>query len=499
MTDKSQDFRSHGALHSGIIEEKIIKRTFWKGYSKTFVTKVLEIFQGLLVFVDQFVDFIINRNVSRLNDVVVYARPPILFGLYVIFIFIICGGYWAVFAPLDSAAHANGVVIATVDKQRIHHVQGGKVRKIFVKQGDIVNEGQVLMELCSPEARANYEIYLNNYLDVLACQNRLVAQRDGAAQIAFDEMLVKNSKQERIEKLLSIQNKIFREMQDSHKNKINLHQQEIQKCIQKRDSLNAQIEYAKENFKFVTEQLKVSLQLEKDGFASRSDSEKLLSEQARGKSILADNLANQANLEKEILCLEIKIQEEHNNRFHSILRELKETQSKLSEVKEQYNRVKETFDSQIIVSPMRGVVTYLVRKSLIHPQSEIGGVTPIRSHLVVEAKVSPQDIGSVRVGQQCKVKFTAFKSRTSPLFNGVVTSISPDTMEEIGPRGERAQLYVARLEMDKKELDEFLEPRGMELIPGMQASVNIVTGTRSLFRYLMDPVLDQTFKAFKER
>ena len=499
MSEKGRDFRSHNAPFNGAIEEKIVRRVSQSNYWKAFVKKLLEIAQDLLVFVDQFVGFIINRKVSNLNDVIVYARPPILFGLYVIFIFIICGGYWAIFAPLDSAAHANATVIASVDKQRIQHAQGGKVRKIFVKQGDVVNEGQVLMELCSAETRFSYEFSLNSYLDALAWQNRLIAQRDESPSIVFDEILLKNMKQERIGKLLSIQNKIFREMEESHKNRINLFKQEIQKNIQKQESLKSQRAYAMENLKFVTEQLKTNLELERNGFASKASSEQLCSDQAKCKYILADAISNQSNLEKENLCLEIKIQEEHNNRFQSILKELKDAQTKLSETKDRYNAAKESFDAQIIVSPMRGIVNYLVRKSIIQPQSEIGGVTPIRSHLVVEAKISPQDIGSVSVGQQCKVKFTAFKSRTSPVFNGVVTSISPDTIEDMSPRGGGAPLYVARLEMDKKELDSFLEPRNMQLIPGMQASVNIVTGTRSLFRYLMDPVLDQTFKAFKER
>jgi HlyD family type I secretion membrane fusion protein len=466
---------------------------------KKFLTNTLSAADKVLVFVDQFVGFVINRDVSKLNDVIVYARPPIIFGLYVIFIFIICGGYWAFFAPLDSAAHAGATVIANVDKQRIQHMYGGKVKKIFAKQGDVVNEGQVLMEIDSADAKSGYEIHLNNYLDVLAHQNRLIAQRDEEDHITFDEILMKNKRQIRVEKLLSVQNNIFREVAQSHQNRINILKQSINQCLQKQESLKSRKIYMQENLRSISDQLRVSKELEKEGFVSRASSDALGAEKAKVESELAATVAEQSITEQERMSLEMKIQEERNNRFQQTLLDLKEVQTKLSEAKERYTLAKEIFDAQLIVAPMRGVVNDLVRKSIIQQQADVGGVTPIRSQLVVEGKIAPQLIDSVKVGQKCKVKFTAFKSRTSPVFNGIVTSISPNTIESIAPNGYKDVAYGVILEMNDKELKDFMEPRGMKLLPGMQADVSIVTGTRSLFRYLLDPILDQAFKAMKER
>jgi HlyD family type I secretion membrane fusion protein len=490
-----------------LLKEEIVSANITLGKSLTpfatvkkgFVRKTLAAAEQALVLVDQFVGFVINRNISKLNDVIVYARPPIIFGLYVIFIFVICGGYWAFFAPLDSAAHAVATVIANVDKQRIQHMHGGRVKKVFAKQGDVVNEGQVLIEIRSVDAKSSYEISLNNYLDILAQQNRLIAQRDQADQITFDEILIQNKKQSRVAKLLSVQNQIFREATQSYQNSVNIIRQSIKQCLQKQESLKSHKIYVQEHLKAISDQLRVSQELEKDGFVARSASEILAAEKAKAESEMARTIADYSISENEHLSLEMRIQEERNKRFQIILAELRDVQYKLSEAKERYTNCKEVFDAQLIVSPMRGIVNDLVRKSIIQPQSDVGGVTPIRSHLIVEGKIAPQLIDSVKVGQKCKVKFTAFKSRTSPVFNGIVTSISPNTIESIAANGYKEIAYGVILEMNEKELKDFMVPRGMKLVPGMQADVSIVTGSRSLFRYLLDPVLDHAFKAMKEK
>lgn len=166
MSEKSQGFGNQEPLIPSRDKTQdvsvVAKRRF-------FEDRIVPNLQSFVIFVDQVVGFIVNRNVAHNDDdVIAYARSPIIFGLYVVFIFIICGGSWALFAPLDSAAQASAVVMPSGDMQRIHHIHGGKVKKIFARQGDLVNKGQVLMELCSADAKAAYEIRLNQYLDLLA-------------------------------------------------------------------------------------------------------------------------------------------------------------------------------------------------------------------------------------------------------------------------------------------------------------------------------------------
>jgi HlyD family secretion protein len=114
--------------------------------------------------------------------------------------------------------------------------------------------------------------------------------------------------------------------------------------------------------------------------------------------------------------------------------------------------------------------------------------------------VSQKNIDAVHEGLVAKIRFSAFKSRTTPLFTGKVVKVSPDIVQD--PRQGQMQpdnYYIARIEINMDEFNEIAKSRKLELHPGMQAEVQIVTGTRTLLRYLLDPIIDTAFKAFREK
>jgi HlyD family secretion protein len=451
-------------------------------------------------YVDKCIAFIVNREVDVSKDVIMYSRPPILFGLYIIFIFIFLGGAWAAFAPLDSAAHASGIVVAAADKQRIQHVHGGRVKRIFVKQGETVNEGQALLELQSADASMSYEIALNNYLDLLALQNRLIAQRDNLRSIEFDELLMQNRDNPRIAKLIKVQDNIFNQMAQSRKNTRGVFENEIEKCRKKKRSLLARKTSLGIHLKFTANQLDIQRTLEGEGLSSRTTSEGLLSEKAKCEADLTGASLEVAVIDREIACLELRIKEDLTKRFEETLKELKEVQARLADSRERYNLAKDVLYQQIVTSPMDGIVNDITKNTIIHPQAYVGDITPSYAELIIEARISPQHIDSVHVGQTSKVRFTAFKSRTSPIFTGRIVSISPNIVVEQQPGFSQANAsYIARIEMDRDALAKFLSHRKVKLMPGMMADVQVVTGTRTMLRYLLDPVLDQAFNAFKEK
>ena len=139
---------------------------------------------------------------------------------------------------------------------------------------------------------------------------------------------------------------------------------------------------------------------------------------------------------------------------------------------------------------------------MIPPGQPIMDISPSGDHLIIEAKIEPKNIDSIRVGLKSKIRFSAFKSRTTPLFTGTVVSLSPDIVID-----QRHQMdnryaggyYLARIEINMDEFNEVARTRKIELHPGMQAEVQIVTGTRTLLKYLLDPVIDAMFKGFKEK
>ena len=187
------------------------------------------------------------------------------------------------------------------------------------------------------------------------------------------------------------------------------------------------------------------------------------------------------------------------------LSELKDTQIRLAESRERFYSYQDALKRVIIRSPVDGVVNNLnfhTVGSSVPLGQIIVEISPTSDHLVIEAKIPPKNIDSIQIGLVSKIRFSAFKSRTTPLFTGKVVSLSPDIV--IDPRQQMDPnlsngYYLARIELDMDEFNAMAEPRNLQLHPGMQAEVQIVTGTRTLLQYLLDPVFDAMFKGFKEK
>jgi HlyD family type I secretion membrane fusion protein len=177
----------------------------------------------------------------------------------------------------------------------------------------------------------------------------------------------------------------------------------------------------------------------------------------------------------------------------------------VSERREKYYALTDQLSRVVLRSPVDGVINninYHTIGSTIPGGQPIMEISPTDDHLVIEAKVPPKNIDSIHVGLKSMIRFSAFKSRTTPLFTGTVVSLSPDII--IDPRQQMdpnlaGGYYLAKIEIDMDEFNEVARTRKIELHPGMQAEVQIVTGTRTLLRYLLDPVFDAMFKGFKEK
>jgi HlyD family secretion protein len=172
--------------------------------------------------------------------------------------------------------------------------------------------------------------------------------------------------------------------------------------------------------------------------------------------------------------------------------------------KERYIALADSLQRIIIKSPVDGVINSVNIHTIggvIGSGAPILEISPTNDKLIIEAKVPHKNIDSVHVGMIAKIRFSAFKSRTTPLFTGKVISISPDVVQDRtqAQQDPSGPYYIARIEIDMDEFNKVASAKNLALHPGMMAEVQIVTGTRTLFRYLLDPVTDTMFKAFKEK
>jgi len=466
---------------------------------------ILQAMQNSVKFIDQFIDFIVKKDGDKTNDVIKSARSPIMFGTFVLIFFVFAGVLWSATAPLDSATVAIGTVISNTNKKNINHPEGGIIKHIYVKVGDHVKKGEKLIEFDDTRIKSEYENYLNQYRSHSASESRLLAEINKDQKINYPLFLLKDQATPEVARIIETQNNLFHSKnelqiaeQDSLKQRIKQTRQQIEGYNAKKVALQKTLEVTQDR-------LDANRKLEAKGYAHKATILELEAKEATVLSELAMADTEISKSEQEITKTDIDLINLDSKNSTNSLVELKDTQIRLAESRERFFTYKDSLNRVAIVSPVDGVVNnlnYHTIGSSIPGSHPIMEISPSNDILIIEAKIPPQNIDSIRVGLESKIRFSAFKSRTTPLFNGTVISLSPDIIIDQGQQMDpklSGGYYLTRIELDMQKFNELAEPRNLKLQPGMQAEVQIVTGTRTLLQYLLDPVIDAMFKGFKEK
>lgn len=451
---------------------------------------------------DRFVNFVTKPHDNDRNDVIQAARSPILFGVYIIIIFVGIGGIWSAVAPLNSAVVAVGMLTPSSNRKTIQHQEGGVVKEIFVRVGDHVNKGDKLIELEDIKTKGDYQNILNQYRTSLANESRLIAERDNLNSIEFPEFLTQDIIAPEVAKILHTQENLFKYKKGIYLAEKEQIKQKIQQIHKQIEAYQAKKVATNKNLTVINDRLKAIQVLQDKGFAAKASLLEIEAKKAGLVSEMAVTETEIARTRQEITKAEIENLNTDNRYITDILKELKETQVTVAALREKYNSSTDALGKIIIKSPVDGIVNNINIHTIggvISAATPILEISPINDVLVIEAKIPHKNIDSVHVGLIARIRFSAFKSRTTPLFTGKVVSISPDIVQDrTAPAGAEPH-YIARVEIDMEEFNKIAKVKKLLLHPGMQAEVQIVTGTRTLFRYLLDPVTDTMFKAFREK
>lgn len=472
---------------------------------KGVLIKIIQAMQSSVKFVDQFINFIVNRNNVNSNDVVDSARSPILFGTYIIIIFVVFGLIWSATAPLDSAAVAIGTVISNSQRKALNHQEGGIIKEIYVKLGETVKKGDKLIEFDSTRIKSEYESVLNQYRAYLAAEARLLAEIDNKDIVEYPEFLTKDKSVPEVAKILETQNNLFssrKDLKKAEEDSLGQRTKQLKKQIEGHEA--KKVSYIK-TLEGTKDRLEAAKTLNKKGIVPKAVLLELESKEAQFESEIAMTDTEIARSEQEITKTEIELLNLESKLTNQSLGELREAQINGSERREKFYALSDALERSVLKSPVDGVVNninYYTIGSVIPSGQTIMEISPSDDHLIIEAKIPPKNIDSIQVGLEAKIRFSAFKSRTTPLFTGKVVSLSPDIVFDQRQQMDPALAggyYLARIELNMDEFNEVASTREIELHPGMQAEVQIVTGTRTLLRYLLDPVFDAMFKGFKEK
>ena len=403
-------------------------------------------------------------------------------------------GVWGYFAPIDGAASAPGVVVVKSHKKTVQHLDGGIVNQLFVKDGDIVKEGDLLLTLDGTENKAQLEIARGQFITLTAQVARLEAERDSAKNIKYPASL-NDTSDERIIESKKTEGQLFLARKNAREGEMAVLTQRIGQLSSKIQGYKSQRSRKEELVASYAEEAKDLRELLAEGFADKQrlrDTERNFMLNSGEISALSSEIASSeiqiGETKLEILQLEKKFQEEVSTK-------LSEAQTNLYDVNQRMLATRDKVTRIDIKAPVSGRVMGLgihTVGGIVLPGHPILDIVPQKEELIIEAQVSPLDIDRVSVGLIAEVRFSAFTQALTPVTEGKVINLSADRLmdEKTG-----ASYYQAHVELTPESLKKMSH---LELVPGMPVEVLIKTGERTVFEYLTKPIHNAFARAFIE-
>jgi HlyD family secretion protein/epimerase transport system membrane fusion protein len=405
-------------------------------------------------------------------------------------------GTWAALASLDSAAIAPGVVVVETDRKSVQHLEGGLVKEILVRDGDMVDKNDVLIRLEDTHASAMHEIVRGELDAALAEESRLIAERDDRDAIAFPRELLERSKVAKVNKAVQGQRHLFTARRTSFHGQVAILEKSIAQFGEEIEGLKAEQSAREQQITILDGELRGLRKLLKLGNVPRNEVlayERKLAELSGEKGRY---MANVARAEQGIGEAELRIGQLRKAAREGVVAELRAVQERIFGLEERLVAAKDVLGRTEIRSPARGVVMGLKAHTtggVISPGHEILQVVPVGDRLVIEARIDPIDIDDVEVGQQATVRLTAFKLRSTPIIVGTLINLSADTLVD---EHSGTPYYLARIEVSKGQLASLGD---LQLQPGMPVEALVKTGTRTALGYMLSPLTENLGLAFRER
>lgn len=407
-------------------------------------------------------------------------------------------GTWAALAPLSSAARAPGVVGVESHRKTVQHLEGGIIKSIDVRDGERVENGQVLVTLEGTQQRAQLEVVRGEYFITQAREARLVAQRDGRAEATYPpDLLAQNDA--RVQDAVRVQNQTLQVRKSAHDGEQHLYEEQIAQLKAKAEGLHAQRVSRQRLVTSYTAELADFEALLAQGYAEKQKVREFERNLANADGEVGELTSNLAAIELQISETRLKILQLDKELQREVAKELAEVQVQLFELREKVQSLEDVVARSDVRAPQAGLVLDLQVHTLgavVAPGGKILDIVPQGERLIVEAKVSPMDIDRVRVGLPAEIRFTAFKQRDTPRVDGTLVAVSADGLVDQSDE-HKTPYYLARVEITPKGVKD-LAHHNLVLVAGMPAEVLIETGKRTLLNYLTDPLKNTVARSFIE-
>jgi HlyD family type I secretion membrane fusion protein len=402
---------------------------------------------------------------------------------------------WAMVAPLSSAAVAHGQVKVESSRKTVQHLEGGIVRDILVREGDLVKAGQVLLRLDPTQSDAAATAARGERDVLLAAQARCRALRDKGTRITFPDELVSRRDDPRVATLMASETALFEGRRAQLAGARQILEQQVAQSEAETRSYQAQVASTETQSRLIADEVSAVKDLLAKGLERKTrllalEREAAALEGTRGnlQGLIARARQRVGELQLQMSQIEATAEKERAD-------EQNEVERKLAQNEQQMRSTTDVLTRSEVLAPTAGRVLDLRAVTLggvVRPGDPIMDIVPLADRLVVEAQVQPSDIDVVHEGLAAEVRLTAYKQRVVPVLMGRVVRVSADAVE----RERTGQFYYrADVEIEPSQLAAVRE---VSLVPGMPADVMIDTGRQTLASYLVRPLVDSFHRAMRE-
>lgn len=425
------------------------------------------------------------------KSVTTSIKWPVLAGLATLIVG--AGGFsvWAATAPLKGAVIAPAKVIVTGNNKVLQHLEGGIIKEVLVREGESVAAGQALLELDGTAVMAQVN-RLRLQLDTLRAMEALsLAERDGATVVTFPDSLAGVEP----ELLVADQRAAFELRLQKHRAEIAVLRQQSAALSERIIGHEIEKEQLGRQLALVVEERETVEELLESGLARKSQVLAFQRQEAEMRGREGRLIADIAEARQSIAQIEERVGQAESARAGQASSQVSDLRFRISETKEQLKAAESISTRTIIRAPVSGIVIDLAQAaagSVLAPGQPMMSIVPEGELLIAEARLRPQDIDQVELGQDAWLILPAFDSRQMPPVSARVSYVSADRVED-ERTGEA--YYVARLALNEDQPVGF-DPTSVR--PGLDAEVFIATGEKTFFEYIAAPIIRSFDRSFRE-
>ncbi|MFL5055211.1 MAG: HlyD family type I secretion periplasmic adaptor subunit [Microvirga sp.] len=423
-------------------------------------------------------------------------RSHLLGGLAVVALLAGGVGGLAATTELSGAVIAPGSLVVDSNVKKVQHPTGGVVGELRARDGDKVKAGDIVVRLDETITQANLAIVVKSLNELQSRLARLEAERDNVDTVVFPAELLARAGDPELARSMTGERNLFEFRKSARAGQKAQLRERIAQLKEEIQGLTGQVAAKKRETELIGQELEGVRDLWRKNLVQIQRVTALERDAARLEGERGQLIASTAQAKGKISEIELQILQIDQDLRSEVAKDLREVQGKIAELVERKVAAEDQLKRIDIRAPQNGMVhqsTVHTVGGVITPGEAIMLIVPEADALTVEAKLAPQDIDQVRVGQTAALRFSAFSQRTTPELDGVVSRVSADltTDQRTG-----AAYYVVRITLSDSEIARL---EGLRLVPGMPVEAFIRTGERTVLSYVMKPFTDQITRSFRSR